>query len=68
MISKKLDHVLDQKSLVLLNYPTTKQRTAYEKWTNEDSQVKCYVPTSLTNELQSQHEHMPIVRTMIPHL
>ena len=37
LISKKLDHVLDQKFLVLPNHPTTKHRTAYKKWTDEDS-------------------------------
>ena len=35
---------------------------------DEDSQVKCYVLTSVSNELQSQHEHMPTARAMITHL
>ena len=35
---------------------------------DEDSQIKCYVLTSTSNELQSQHEHMPTARAMITHL
>ena len=53
---------------MLPNHPTTEQRAAYEKWTDEENQVKCYVLASMSNELQSQHEPMPTVRTMITHL
>ena len=35
---------------------------------DEDSQIKCYVLASMSNNLQSQHEHMPTARTMITHL
>ena len=68
LISEKLDHVLDQKPIVLPNHPTAEQRIAFEKWTDEDSRVKCYVLASISNELQSQHEHMPTTRAMITHL
>ena len=68
LTSKKLDHVLDQKSIVLPNHPTTEQRVAFEKWTDEDSRIKCYVLASMSNELQSQHEHMPTVWAIITHL
>ena len=35
---------------------------------DEDSWIKCYVLTSMSNELQNQHEHMPTVRAMITYL
>ena len=53
---------------MLPNRPTIEQRTAYEKWMDEDSRVKCYVLASMSNELQSQHEHMPTARAMITRL
>ena len=53
---------------MLPNHPTAEQRIAFEKWTDEDSRVKCYVLASISNELQSQHEHMPTTRAMITHL
>ena len=53
LISKKLGHVLDQKSILLPNHPTAEQRVAFEKWIDEDSWVKCYVLASISNELQS---------------
>ena len=68
MISKKLSHVLDQKSIVLPNHPTAEQRAAFEKLIDEDSRVKCYVLASMSNVLQSQHEHMSITWAMITHL
>ena len=68
MISKKLDHVLDQKLIVLPNGPTVEQRVAFEKWTDGDSQIKCYMLASMSNMLQSQYEHMPTVRAMITYL
>ena len=43
LTSKKLSHVLDQKPLVLPNCPTVEQRTAYEKWTDEDRDRKSVV-------------------------
>ena len=48
---EKLDHVLDQKPIVLPNQPTAEQRAAYKKWMDEDSRVKCYVLASMSNEL-----------------
>ena len=68
LTSEKLGHVLDQEPIVLPNHPTAEQRAIFEKWTDEDSRVKCYMLASMSNELQSQHEHMPTVRTMITHL
>ena len=68
LIFKKLSHVLDQKSLVLPNRPTAEQRATYEKWMDEDSQVKCYVLASMSNELQSQHEYISIAKAMITYL
>ena len=65
---KKLGHVLDQKSIVLPNSLTTEQRITFEKWTDEGSWVKCYMLASMSNELQSQHEHMSTARAMITHL
>ena len=53
---------------MLPNHPTAEQRAAFEKWMDEDSRVKCYVLAFISNELQSQHEHIPIVRAMITHL
>ena len=53
---------------MLPNHPIAEQRAAYEKWTDEDSQIKCYVLASMSNELQSQHEHMPTARAIITHL
>ena len=35
---------------------------------DEDSRVKCYVLAFMSNELQSQHEHIPTARAMITHL
>ena len=35
---------------------------------DENSRIKCYVLASMSNELQSQHEHMSTARTMITHL
>ena len=35
---------------------------------DEDSQIKWYVLASMSNKLQSQHEHMPTIRAMITHL
>ena len=32
---------------------------------DDDLRVKCYVLASISNELQSQHEHMSTIRTMI---
>ena len=51
LTSEKLGYVLDQKSIVLPNRPTTEQRAAYKKWTDENRQVKCYMLTSISNEL-----------------
>ena len=68
LILKKLSHILDQDPIVLPNHHTTEQRVAFEKWMDEDSQVKCYVLTFMSNELQSQHEYMPTVRAMITHV
>ena len=53
LTSKKLSHVLDQDPIVLPNHPTTKQKTTFEKWMDEDSRIKCYVLASISNELQS---------------
>ena len=53
---------------MLPNHPAVEQRAAFEKWMDEDSQVKYYVLASMLNELQSQHEHMPTARAMITHL
>ena len=49
---------------MLPNHPTTEQRVAFEKWMDEDSQIKCYVLASMTNELQSQYEYMPTARAI----
>ena len=68
LTSEKLSHVLNQDIVVLPNHPTVEQRAAFEKQTDEDSRVKCYVLVSMSNELQSQYEHMPTARTMITHL
>ena len=68
LTSEKLSHILDQDLVVLSNHPTTDQRAAFKKWMDEDSQVKCYVLASMSNKLQSQHEHMPTARAMITHL
>ena len=68
LTSEKLDHVLNQKPLVLPNCPTAKQRNAYKKWTDEDSRIKCYVQPSMSNDLQIQYKHMPTARAMITHL
>ena len=68
LTSKKLGHILNQEPIVLPNHLTTKQRVAFEKWMDEDSRVKYYVLASMSNELQSQHEHMPTVRAIITHL
>ena len=68
LTSKKLRHVLDQDPIVLPNCLTTEQRAAFEKWMDEDSQVKCYVLEFMSNELQSQHEYMPTARAMITYL
>ena len=65
---EKLDHVLDQKPIVLPNHPTIEKRAAYKKWMDENSRVKCYVLASMSNELQCQHEHMHTARAMITHL
>ena len=35
---------------------------------DENSQVKCYVLASMSNELQNQYENMPTARAMITHL
>ena len=35
---------------------------------DEDSRVKCYVLAFMSNELQSQHEHMSTAQAMITHL
>ena len=35
---------------------------------DENSQIKCYVLTSMSNELQSQYEYIPTVQAMITHL
>ena len=53
LIFKKLGHILDQKPIVLPNYPTAEQKIAFEKWTDEDSRVKCYMLASMSNELQN---------------
>ena len=53
---------------MLPNHPTTEQRIIFEKWMDEDSWINCYVLASMSNELQSQHEHMPTVRDIITHL
>ena len=50
---KKLGHVLDQKPIMLPNHPTAEQKVAFEKLMDEDSQVKCYMLVSISNELQS---------------
>ena len=53
---------------MLPNHPITEQRVAFEKLMDKDSRIKCYVLASMSNKLQSQYEHMPIVRAMITHL
>ena len=68
LASEKLSYVLDQEPIVLSNCPTTEQRAAFEKWTDEDSWVKCYMLASLSNKLQSQHEYISTARAMITHL
>ena len=50
------------------NHPTTEQRAAFKKWMDEDSRIKCYVLASMSNELQSQYEHIPTAQTMITYL
>ena len=64
---EKLSHIPDQKLIVLSNYPTAEQKIAFEKWMDEDSRVKCYILASMSNELQSQHKHIPSTRAMITH-
>ena len=68
LTSEKLDHVLDQKPIVLPNHPTAEQRTAFEKWMDENNRIKCYVLVSMSNELQSQYKYMPTAKAMITHL
>ena len=53
---------------MLPNRPTAEQRTAFEKWMDKDSRIKCYVLASMSNELQSQHKRMPTIQAMITHL
>ena len=53
LILEKLNHILDQDSVVLPNHPTTKQKATFKKWKDEDGRVKCYVLASMSNELQS---------------
>ena len=55
-------------SPALSSHPSAEQRAALDKWMDDDSRVKYYVLASMSNELQSQHEHMPIARTMIAYL
>ena len=68
LISEKIKFVLDQEPLVLPNRPSAKQKAAYDKQTDEDNRIKCYVLASMLNELQSQHEYMPTTKAMITHL
>ena len=68
LILKKLRYILDQDPSVLSNYPNAEQRVAFDKWIDEDSRVKYYLLASLSNELQSQYEHMPTAEAMITHL
>ena len=53
LTSKKLSHILDQDAVVLPNHPNIEQRTVFEKWMDEDNQIKCYVLASISNELQN---------------
>ena len=68
LTSEKLSHILDQDLVVLPNHPTIEQKATFEKWTDEDSRLKCYALASMSNELQNQHEHIPTTRVMITHL
>ena len=68
LISEKIGYVLDQDASTLLAHLTVEQRVALDKWSDDDLRVKCYVLTSMSNELQSQHEHILTVRTLIIHL
>ena len=68
MISKKLGHVLDQDPQALPNHPSVEQRVAFDKWIDDDSWVKYYVLASMSNELQSQYEHIPAAEAMIIYL
>ena len=53
LTSEKLSHILDQDPIILPNHPTAEQRAAFEKWTDEDSRIKCYVLASMSNKLRS---------------
>ena len=68
LTSEKIEYVLDQDISALLAYPTTEQRAALDKQMDYDFRVKFYVSASISNELQSQHEHMSTVRAMITYL
>ena len=43
-------------------------RATYDKWIDDDSRVKYYMLASMSNKLQSQHEHMSTARAMITYL
>ena len=60
--------MLDQDPPTLSSHPSAKQRAAFDKWMDDDNWVKCYILTSMSNELQSQHEHMPTAKAMITHV
>ena len=56
------------RSPILSDHPSTHQMIAQKKWMEDDNKVKCYILTSMSNRLQSQHMNMPTVKAIITHL
>ena len=68
LTSEKIGYIFDQDGPALPAHPTIEQRAILNKQMDDDLRVKYYVLASISNELQSQYEHMPTVRTLITHL
>ena len=48
---EKLNYVIDQDSTPIPARSTPAQRATHEKWADNDNKARCYVLTSMSNEL-----------------
>ena len=65
---EKLIHVFDQDTSVLSARLFPDQRAILENWMDEDNKAKCYILTSMSNDLQRRYEDIRIAKKMLTHL
>lgn len=66
--SERKDSVLDAPLPRVTRTSTDDEHATFDKWTDDNIQVRCIMMASMTNELQKQFEHVTISKDIIKSL